>query len=155
MNTENLQWSTAADLPQPQLCAPGAVSGDHIYILSLWGNSKSMYTCPVSTLIQSCKSRPVHTADIWKKVTAPPVTQSTCVSALGQLLTIGGEGSNRKPTRALYMYNPDSDSWAVISNMATPRHSCYAAVLSNNILMVVGGVSDCRETDSVESAIVE
>ena len=35
MNTETFQWSTAADLPQPLYNAPGAVCGDHVYILSL------------------------------------------------------------------------------------------------------------------------
>ena len=96
-----------------------------------------MYTCPVSALIQSCKSRP--TADVWNKVAAPPVTDTTCVSILGRLLTIGGMDSNNKPTTAVYMYNPDSDSWEVISHMATPRYYCFAAVLPNNQLMVVGG----------------
>ena len=48
MNTETLQWSTAADLPQPLNYTPGAVCGDRVYILS---HSKSMYTCSVSALL--------------------------------------------------------------------------------------------------------
>ena len=158
MNTETLQWSTAAHLPQPVSCAPGAVCGDHVYILStsLERCSKSMYTCPVSALIQSCKSSP--TADVWNKVTAPLVRHTACVSNLGRLLTIGGVDSNNKPTTAVYMYNPDSDSWEVISHMATPRCRCVAAVLPNNQLMVVGGWTEgpfIAKTDSVELATVE
>ena len=153
MNTETLQWSTAAHLPRSVVYAPGAVCGDHVYILSLEKRSKSMYTCPVSALIQSCRSRP--TADVWNKVAAPPVTWTTCVSILGRLLTIGGMDSNNKPTTAVYMYNPDSDSWEVISPMATPRYLCFAAVLPNNQLMVVGGATDHGETDSVGLATVE
>ena len=151
MNTETLQWSTAAHPPQPVYNAPGAVCGDHVYILSHKSRSKSMYTCPVSALIQSCRSRP--TADVWNKVAAPPVIKNTCVSILGRLLTIGGMDSNNKPTTAVHMYNPDSDSWKVISHMATPRYYCFAAVLPNNQLMVVGGGTDRGETDSVELAI--
>ena len=153
MNTETLQWSTAADLPQPVPIAPGAVCGDHVYILSHKSRPDSMYTCRVSALIQSCKSRP--RANVWKKVAAPPVTNTTCVSILGRLLTIGGMDSNNKPTRAVYMYNPDSDSWEVISHMATPRYDCFAAVLPNNQLMVVGGENNRGPTDSVELATVE
>ena len=153
MNTETLQWSTAAHLPQPVWHAPGAVCGDHVYILSLESHSKSMYTCPVSTLIQSCKSSP--TADVWNKVTAPPVTDTTCVSILSRLLAIGGMDSNNKPTTAIYIYNPDSDSWEVISHMATPRYYCFAAVLPNNQLMVMGGWTGRDTTDSVELATVE
>ena len=55
MNTETLQWSTAADLPQPVFCAPGAICGDRVYIQSLYGRSKSRYTCPVNALLQSCR----------------------------------------------------------------------------------------------------
>ena len=153
MNTETLQWSTAADLRQKVSYAPGAVCGDHVYILSLRYHPKSMYTCPISALIQSCKSRP--TADVWNIVAAPPVTDTACVSILGRLLTIGGVDSNDKPTTAVYMYNPDSDSWEVISHMATLRHYCIAAVLPNNQLMVVGGETDHDTTDSVELATVE
>ena len=158
MNTETLQWSTAADLPQPVWRDPGAVCGDHIYILSLEKRSKSMFTCPVSALIQSCKSR--SRANVWNKVAAPPITDTTCVSILGRLLTIGGMDSNNKPTTAVYMYNPDSDSWEVISHMATPRYYCFAAVLPDNQLMVVGGDTYrgwimLGRTDSVELATVE
>ena len=156
MNTETLQWSTAAHLPQPVLCAPGAVCGDHVYILLLESCYKFMFTCPVSALIQSCKSKP--TADVWNTVAAPPVTKTTCVSILGRLLTIGG--MDGKPTTAVYMYNPDSDSWEVISHMAKPRFECIAAVLPNNQLTVVGGKTlsffdGYREVNSVEVVTVE
>ena len=158
MNTETLQWYTAAHLPLRVACVPGAVCGDHVYILVLPIEShlRSMYTCPVSALIQSCWSRP--TADVWNKVAAPPIINTTCVSILGRLLTIGGRDSNDKSSTAVYMYNPDADSWKVISHMATPRQLCFAAVLPNNQLMVVGGYTGARlwsETDSVEVATVE
>ena len=154
MNTETLQWSTAADLPQPLLYAPGALCGDLVYILSLESDSKSMYTCPVSTLIQSCRSR--LTANVWNKVAAPPIARTTCVSIHGQLLTIGGWDSNGHPITAVYMYNPSNDSWEVISQMRIPRYYCFVAVLPNNQLMVWGGMLyDYNKTDSVEVATVE
>ena len=153
MDTETLQWSTAADLPQPVYDAPGAVCGDHVHILSLGRWSKSMFTCSVSALLQSCRSRP--TAGIWNTVTGPPVTGTTCVSTHGQLLAIGGRDSNNKPTAAIFMYDRPTDSWEVISHMTTPRYNCYAAVLPNNRLMVVGGVTENGNTDSVEIASVE
>ena len=153
MNTETLQWSTASDLPQPLYNAPGAVCGDHVYILPPRTRSKSMFTCPVSALIQSCKSRP--RANVWNKVAAPPVTYTTCVSILGQLLIIGGKDSINKPTTAAHVYNPDSDSWEVISHMATPRYDGFAAVLPSNQLMVVGGETGYGATDSVELATVK
>ena len=153
MDTETLQWSTAADLPQRLTYASGAVCDDHVYILSLSGGSKSMYTCSVSALLQSCRSRP--TAGVWNTVAAPPVTHTTCVSTHGQLLAIGGRDLNYQATTAIYMYDRPTDSWEVISHMTTPRYDCYAAVLPNNQLMVVGGGTENSETDSVEIATVE
>ena len=48
MSTETVQWSTAADLPQPSLWfAPASVCGEHVHIL---GNS-SMYTCSLQALL--------------------------------------------------------------------------------------------------------
>ena len=141
LSTKTLQWSTAADLPQCQSEAPAAVCSDHVYIL---GNSaNSMYTCSVLALIQSCQSR-------WKKVAAPPVKNTTCVSIHGRLLAIGGEDSGGKLTSAVYIYNLTTNSWEVISHMGTPRQCCIAAVLPNNQLMVVGG-----QTDSVELGTIE
>ena len=154
MNTETLQWSTAADLPQPLFCAPGAVCRDHVYILSL-ERPKSMYTCPVSTLIRSCWAR--LTTNVWNKVAAPPVTRTTCVSIYGQLLTIGGIDLIDQRITSAHVYNPTTDSWEVISHMRIPRCDCFAAVLPNNQLMVVGGGSHRgdTDTDSVEVAILK
>ena len=153
MNTETLQWSTAAaDLPEPMICTAGAVCGDHVYILYIkyrW--QRSMYTCPVSTLIQSDESRP--TADVWKKVTEPPVYESDFVSILGRLLTIGGKDYL---TSAVHMYRPTTDSWEVISHIATPKRQIFAAALPNNQIIVVGGRPQHQhEIDSVEIGTVE
>ena len=126
----------------------------YIYILSLESGSKSMYTCPVSSLIQYCRSRP--TAYVWNKVAAPPLTRNTCVSIFGRLLTIGGTDSTGQPTTAVYIYNPTSVSWEVTSHMKIPMYYCFAAVLPNNQLMVVGGrTMALPNTDSVEVATIE
>ena len=151
MNTETLQWSTAADLPTQLGRATAAVCGDSVYI----AGESNMYTCSLLTLIQSCKSFLARLrnrdAKVWKEVAAPPVTRTMCVSTNGRLLAIGGKDSDEKPTSAINLYNPTTDSWEVISHMATPRHNCIAAVFSNNQLMVVGG----WDSDSVELATVE
>ena len=154
MNISTLQWSTATDLPLPLYHAPGAVCGDHIFILSLLGSSTSMCTCSVSALLQSVWSRP--TADVWNRVTAPPVTKTTCVSTHGRLLAIGGRLASGMSTADVYMYDSTADSWEVISRMPTPRSQCAAAVLHNCQLVVVGGkTTDLDRTDLIEIANLE
>lgn len=171
MNTETLQWFAAATLPQPLLRAPGmlannvilslyhpnapamgVVCGDLLYLLSL-DYPKTMYKCSLRSLIWCCWSGS-STVGVWNQVAAPPVTYTTLASIHGRLLTIGGETSIDKNTAAVHMYNAASDSWEVVSHMATPRSQCSVAVLPNNQLIVMGGVTDndLHETDLVELA---
>ena len=56
-----------------------------------------------------------------------------------QLVAIGGRDSNGDATTAVHVYDPVADSWEVISHMLTPRIKCFAAILPDNKLMVVGG----------------
>ena len=153
LNTETLQWSTAANLPRPLCQAPAAVCGDHVYILG----KSNMYTCSIFALIQSCQSfLPSLLNKVWRNVAAPPVTDTTCVSIHDRLLAVSGRDSHRKSTTAVHIYNPTTDSWEVVSHMGIPRYSCIPAVLPNNQLMVVGGcISAFVETDSVEFATIE
>ena len=155
LNTTTKQWSTAVDLPQPLSFPRGAVCAGHVYILG----ETNMFTCSLGALTQSGKSFLASIrnrgARVWKEVAAPPVTETTCVSIHDRLLAIGGEDSDKKPTTAIHMYNPTTDSWEVISHMGTPREDCIVAVLPNNQLMVVGGYTSSGETDSVEFAYVE
>ena len=164
MNTENHQWSTAADLPQPMYLASATVCGDRIYMLGGYDKgftgTKSVYTCSVSVLLQSCVPNSLvarlkrtslsDKASVWRQVRDLPVTRSTCESFHGRLLAIGGLDDSRKTTTAVYKYRSTSNSWKVISHMTTGRHDCFTAVLPNNQLMVVGGETDTGYTDTVE-----
>ena len=160
LNTTTKQWSTVADLPQPLCDAPAAVCGEYIYILR--PSESNMYTCSILTLVQSSKlflaSLRNRDAGVWKALAAPPVTQTSFVSLHGRLLAIGGNDSDWRTTTAIHIYNSTTDSWEVISHMATPRRLCVAALLPNNQLMVVGGRTGRgidTGTNSVELATIE
>ena len=169
MNTENHQWSTAADLPQPMHSASATVCGDRIYMLGgtdkRYTYTKSVHTCSVSALLQSCSpsslvSRLKRTymsdkASVWRQIRDLPVTCSTCESFQSRLLAIGGRDDPGKATTAVYEYSSTSNSWEVISHMITGRCDCFTAVLPNNQLMVVGGKTDLlTSTVTVELANV-
>ena len=168
MNTETHQWSTAADLPQPIHSASATVCGDQLYMLGsdkLHYHSKSVYTCSVSDLLQSCVSsqpqlptskRTNEVSILWRQIADLPVIRSTCVSCYGQLLAIGGyDSDSSKYSTAIYMYNSTANSWEIISHMTTGRRSCFTAVLPDNRLMVMGGRTDgYKLSDTVELASV-
>ena len=150
LNTETLQWSTVADFSQPVCRIPASVCGDKLYIIP---GESSMYTCSLQTLVESKKSVLLQVyyrvvlgpggtrATSWKDVAAPPVTLTTCVSVHGRLLAIGGIDSDGKPTSAVHMYNPTTDSWEFISHMGTPRYSCIAAALPNTAFSIAPAVT--------------
>ena len=167
MDTETHQWSTAADLPQPTYYASATVCGDQLYMLGgLVDGShvKSVYTCSVSALLQSCVPSSLEAkfhiasledkARVWRQIADVPVTMSTCESFHGRLLAVGGEMESCKVTTAVYMYNSTTNSWEIISHMTTGRCLCFTAVLPDNRLMVVGGVTEHCSIDSVELATV-
>ena len=164
LNFETSQWSTAADLPESLSYSSAAVHGDQLYMLGGdWGD-KSVYTCSVSALLLTCTQKSSleertstlslsnSSSGVWSKLPDLPVKESTCVTFCGQLLAVGGRDSDYKPTSAVYMHN--QNSWNIISHMTIARWTCFAAVLHNNKLMVVGGKTVTNDmwidSDSVE-----
>ena len=79
-----------------------------------------------------------------------PVTQTTCIMMENSLLAIGGKDSENKCATTIHMYKPATNSWEVISHMATPRSRCFAIVLPNSELMIVGGRTLVGDADTVE-----
>ena len=161
MNTETQKWSNAAPLPEPLYNASATICGDRIYILggngATFDGLTSVFTCSLSTLLQSCSMDFPDGVIVWSKITDLPVTNSTCVSLNGRLLAIGGiETGENNPacTTAVYMYNSIANSWEIVSHMQEARSHCYATVLPNNQLMVVGGQSNPKgtKTNTVEFA---
>ena len=161
MNTDTRQWSTAADLPQTMVSASATVCGDRIYMC----DGKSVITCSLPALLQSCRpkifeaqpSTPSPQGPVWSTVTDLPVEQSTIVSINNRLLAIGGCASDYKPTTAVHLYDPVNNSWQTISHFSTARDQCFAVVLPNNRIMVVGGYTTgswTRKTNTVEFATV-
>ena len=172
MDIDTKEWSSAADLPEPLFGASITICHNRIYIIGGCNDSgptKSVYTCTLTDLFLSCQSRSLGErlaqslsltsparSNVWNKVADLPVTQSTCVTLHSRLLAIGGADSKYTPTSDVRIYHPTSNTWEVISKMKISRLYCFAAVLPNDQLMVVGGhtTSAFSETDSVEIATV-
>ena len=142
LNTSTRQWHTAPELPQLLYFSAMTVCGDRIYVLGGCGEddkwTNSVYFCSLTALLPSVLSRLVRALSI-------------AVSLHGQLIAVGGEGLDDQPTSDIHRYNSSTNSWEVISHMATPRAGCLAAVLPDNQLMVVGGlIKGSKYTNSVE-----
>ena len=162
LNTETRHWYTAPNLPQPLSDSSLTLHGDLVYLLGGYekdiAGTNSVYCCSLSSLLLFTNSkllgeRLVGTlTSVWNRVANLPVRHSTAVTLHGQLLAIGGVNSDNKPSTAVHMYQPSTNSWEVINHhMTTPRSLCLAAVLPDNQLMVVGGSTTGNTMcDSVE-----
>ena len=168
MNTWTHQWSTAACLPEPMWAGSAAMCGDCVYMLGEKDTNRSAFVASLSVLLHSCKSsksstltrrRAKHSSkessSVWRRVASLPSTWCACVSTGNHLLLIGGMNEDNRPITDIRVYNATSDSWEVIGHMLTARRQCFAAVVRDDRLIVVGGITDSGDTtNTVEMATV-
>ena len=169
--TDTMQWSTAADLPSPVSHSSATICGDRVFMLGGYDTNAryhdeanyKVFTCSLSNLLQSCRTdssgeQTISTtpgATVWSRVADLPAWRSTCVTLCDRLLAVGGKDSDNKLTSAVFMYDETTNSWKVVSRLKSPRYECYAAVLPDDRLLVVGGkVEAMLSTNTVEIASV-
>lgn len=163
MNTNTLQWSSAAPFPTSLYDGSMVACNGNIYVASMRQTTSNhedglvptrhVYTCSIDNLLQSC-TIPLFarlagalsispSKDVWRRVSDLPVSQTTCVAVQDQLLAIGGSDTEGDATTAVQVYNPASDSWEVIGHISVPRMKCFSAFLpAENKVMVVGGYTN-------------
>ena len=82
---------------------------------------KSVYTCSVSALLQSCvhpslegrvtRTSLVDKVSVWRQFADLPFIHSTCESFHGKLLAFGGYGKDLgNSSTVVYMYNSTTNS---------------------------------------------
>ena len=152
LNIDTHIWTTVACLPEALYRSSMAVCGNSIYLLGGFDKKNlAVRSVLVSSIDLLLKPRPsfisstsTTTSNIWSRATDLSVTQSTCVSLRGQLLAVGGMDIDRTNYRSadIRMYDPIAKQWEIVGRMSTPRRRCYAAVLLDEHLMVVGGLAD-------------
>ena len=155
MNMETLQWCTAGCLPHPFPDASATICGGHVYLLGGWdedgSETKLALTCSLSRLSSQPTLSPADQPSVWQAVADVPVYLSTTASIKGQLLAIGGLGEDRMPTNLVHKYDPENNSWEIISHMRMARYWPLVAVLPSSELTVVGGKTKTGTwTDAVE-----
>ena len=161
MITDTLQWSRTSDLPKPLWGSLPALCGSQLYIVggvSVSRPSKSVYTCSIMALLQSCQpaflgidvSSPI---EVWNQISDIPIMGPTCVSFHGRLMLVGGEEQNNTHTAAIHMYDWNTGSWTVITDLSDSQNQCFATVLPDDRLMVVGGWIDTIQDQTTSNAV--
>ena len=158
MDIDTLQWSSAANVPHTLSLASATICGENLYLLGgldeLGNATKSVHTCSLSALIQSCQTSSQDSGRVWHEIADTPVYETTCTTFCGRLLTFGGRSMDYNLSAAVHMYNPEMNTWHVISEMMMARYRCLIAVLPQDKLIVVGGHSSFGVTNATEIASV-
>ena len=144
LNIHSKRWSNISSLPTPAINPSVSIFGGYIY---LFGNV--LLKCSILSLVLSTPK-----SITWEEIASLPVKGSTLVTVKGHLLAVGGESAKGDRCKEVRQYNPDIDSWQVISQMNVARSHCAAALLQDNKLMVVGGVSFLDQRQVNELATV-
>lgn len=161
MDTDSLEWHTAASVPYPADHMSATVCGGRLYILG--GRTKyncrtnQGFTCTLDSLICSCCSpseTPSYTNEtrVWQRVADVPVSGSTCATLNGRVLAIGGNDSHGNPIPTVHTYNLDSNVWLplVNQNMPSARSFCLVVGLESCVIAVGGFISSNIKCATVE-----
>ena len=151
LNTLSKRWSNVSSLPSPIRQPSASICGEYIYLHDMHKPPNSKYSvvrCPLFDLAFSTPNKV-----IWEEVASLPMRGFTFVNVKGHLLTVGGESIEGDRCEEIYQYSTETESWQVVSQMKVARSHCAAALLPDNKLMVVGGVSS-KDQQSIEIATI-
>ena len=162
MNIPTKQWSTARHMPHPFSWISATICGDQLYLGWGYGEgdkpSKSVLTCSLPDLLrpqslgaQLCTLSLANEPGVWRHIKELPINQSTLTTLGGHLVAIGGTDDSNIPTADVCRYDPQTDSWHVITKLKTKRYRSLVSVLPEDRLIIVGGWgTSWRSTLSVE-----
>ena len=134
-----LQWFGASSLPQPLSYPQMKICNACCYICA----DNTIFSCSVDALLKTAQLTPTNgfLSSVWTRRANIPVQYAPgLVAVQEELLSIGGKDNKDVPTGAVYQFNPTGESWNLIGWMPTPRSHALAVALSNNEVVVVGGV---------------
>ena len=165
LNTDEKQWTTAIDIPQPLHACSGQIVDDTLYLLgglNTFNASKTVYYCSVVDLLTSCRSSPFRakfaarfSSTMWSTIRDMPVTEATCIKYNNHLIAIGGRDEKNIPTDSVYAYDKQKNIWHKIDSLNNPRTLCFASVLQNDSILVIGGIAPPTKFGDVSIENVE
>ena len=148
-DSNNGQWHTCSDLPQPHTELRSVIVDNILYLLGGFDEndrpSLAVFTAPLDTLSRHQLKWNTHRGTPW--------CWSTPVSVHGKhLLIVGGckfIGSNLTYTSDVYKLNKVSHSWEAIGHIPSARYSSAAVRTADNRVIFIGGINKGEITNTV------
>ena len=145
-DSHNGQWYCCDDLPQPHSWLQSVIVDDTLYLLGginkSCDGSQTVFTAPLDTLSR-------HQLK-WNAYQDTPQYYSApvCVNGASLLIVGGGEGKSLNDSD-IYRLNKISHSWEAIGHIPSPRESPVAISTGDNSIIVIGGTSKGKPTNTV------
>ena len=145
-DSHNGQWYCCDDLPQPHTMLQPVIVDDTLYLLGGYNKngvgSQTVFTAPLDTLSRHQLKWNVY-QDTPQYHSAPVCVNST------SLWIVGGEGGKSLNDSDIYRLNKANHSWEAIGHIPSPRESPVVISTGDNSIIVVGGVSKGKPTNTV------
>ena len=140
------QWYTTDPLPTACRNISLAAIGNTCYALGGYRNelylNQVLYASVENLFCNGNQMTRSITQSAWKTLPDTPTYQPTAAVLAGQLLAVGGNGTEQIGNafmKKIYVYSPSTNSWIYISDLPTPQLAAAVAVLSPTEMLVTGG----------------
>lgn len=145
MNIEERKWiKLVTCLPKKMYDMQATISQDSVWIVGYDdGSSRSnkVYSIAVKDLISNPTLK--HTFKTIRHDTL--YYKMSVVPKSDPLLVLGGDDWRNKPTSAVIVFDPKTESWNEVASLSSPRAYCAVATVGERGILIIGG---CTETKS-------
>ena len=152
-DSNNGQWYYCDDLPQPHNLLQSVIIDDTLYLLGgsneSGRGSQTVFTAPLDTLSRHQLKWSVY------QDTSLYYSSPVCVNGVSLLIVGGGEGdtinlsSKSLNDPDIYKLNKLNRSWEAIGHIPSPRISHVAISTGDNNIIIIGGMSKGKSTNTV------
>ena len=145
-DSHNGQWYYCDDLPQPHTLIQSVIIDDTLYLLGGYNDSgrgsRTVFTAPLDTLSR-------HQLK-WSVYQDTPLCYSSpvCVNGVSLLIVGGGESKSFNDPN-IYRLNKVNHRWEAIGHIPSPRESLVAISTGDNNIIIIGGESKGKSTNTV------
>ena len=135
--------------------ASTVVCNGAIYLIGVWIRQQPtnrIFRLPLDILFRAKSSWLPNFTTVryqWQDIAPLPVAKSTGFTFRGSLLAVGG-CTNTCVSADIFFYNEQKNEWLVIGRILTPRYSCQAEVIGNELVVVGGWLDNYSKCDLVE-----
>lgn len=129
-----------------------ALCGEYLYTVHTI--DRTIFRCSTNDLIQSLTCEKISNESLWNEHCNNEILDGSAYVAIqDRLISVGG-GTDDKgdPTKEVRMYSLETEKWKVIGKIETPRRECFAAILPDNTVIVMGGLTTSQNNSATDSS---